>query len=95
MKRAIATAPGEDTLHVDLTPREVEARAAEEAAEAERRRLTDYIGLRKREYPSIEEQVEALLKHFQGKQGLRPELQTVIEQWEAVRAKYPKPEDVE
>lgn len=103
-KRTIATKPGEPTKHVDLTPaqkgaltREWNANAARKAKEE---RLNGYKIARAAEYPKIGDQLDAILKHLNymqmnGETNLVSELDGVVGQWLAVKAKYPKPEDTE
>jgi hypothetical protein len=51
----------------------------------------DYADKRRREYPPIGDQLDALLRQFDGQSSLVPELQTIINQWKTVKTKYPKP----
>ena len=57
-----------------------------------------YLQKRAKEFPAIEDQLDAVLKQFQdmklnGTMALAEELTTVIDAFQAVKQKYPKPEE--
>lgn len=62
----------------------------------EYKRLTDYVKLRAEAYPSIGDQLDAVLKGFNQLRfngtDLPADLDAVIGQWLAVKAQYPKPD---
>lgn len=52
-----------------------------------------YVDKRKDEYPSIGDQLDAILKHFSAqKEGLSPDLLSLVTNWEGIKSKYPKPQ---
>jgi len=81
--KTIATPPGQESLQVELTPEELLARQAEEAAAIAKKEANMYKYLRIEEYPTIEEQLDML---YHGS----------LTSWRAeikkIKDKYPKPE---
>ena len=91
MKRmTIDAATGQATME-DLTQAEMDAKATQTAA-AE---AVMYQTKRARNYPPIGDQLDAILKLLEQFRAdgnkLSPEMETVISQWLAVKAAYPKP----
>ena len=67
---------------VRLTKRERDARALEESQVIEEKERRRYIGLRRREYPSIEDQLDII--YHEGLQAWKLEIAKI-------KDKYPKP----
>ena len=82
-------------LGPDPQPTEAELRVAWAEYLAEKAG-TEYIEKRAAEYPAIGDQLDALLKEFNYRRlngdNLVSDLDGVIGDWLAVKAKYPKPE---
>lgn len=74
---------------VEMTPLEIEIKQAEEATRLELK-AGQYQNLRRIEYPDIGDQLDAILKYFMTIKRLPPDLQNIIDQWQAVKLKYPK-----
>ncbi len=88
-------------IEVELTEEEAALKVEEWAAEDSRSEAYQtqygYISKRKKEYPDIGDQLDAILKHLNymqldGQTDLVKELDAIVGQWLAVKAKHPKPE---
>jgi len=51
-----------------------------------------YRDRRAREYPNIGDQLDAVLKYLETKNDLTFSINEIINEWNAVKVKYPKPE---
>lgn len=86
---------------VELSPqelKEVEAREERWKIKKARRDSIAYKHKRKREYPEIGDQLDAILKQLnylklEGKMDLIQELDGIVADWLTVKRKHPKPED--
>lgn len=76
--------PNSDGDHVELEAEAEAAQRAEWAANAAEKAKTNYIELRRAEYPPLPDQVDALLKGGPEADAMRAKVQ-------AVKDKYPKP----
>lgn len=80
---------------VPLTLEEEQEVLAKWALEDEKTRLTSYRIAREHEYPSVGDQLDAILKQFNlmrlNGQDMNADLDSVLASWLAVKAKYPKP----
>ena len=87
-------------VSVALTEAEKQVRRAEEEQDAiriQRNAEIKYKDLRAAEYPLLVDQVEAIIKQLNydrlnGKALIEP-MDTIIQQWLTVQAKYPKPKE--
>ena len=88
-------------VRVELTQKEIEERQAEELAEQEKQLLYErtekYKDDRLLEYPSIGDQLDAILKQLDymrlnNETDLVQDADNIVDKWLAVKAKYPKPE---
>jgi len=85
---------------VELTAKEALAQQAlwdaQDAKVAEKRARFGYIDKRAGEYPAIEDQLDAILKQLQimreTGQQTDTDLAMILDKWQAVKDKYPKPE---
>ena len=82
MKRAIASAQGQPTKLVDLTQDEIDARNTEIASNEAKELANAWLSGRKKEYPSFEDCVHAILDDT---------LEELQAKRAAVKLKYPKP----
>lgn len=80
---------------VDMTPEEENALQAEWAVKTEELAKVAYKEKRLAEYPSLGDQLDAVLKQMVklSKAGiaLDPDMQAIVDKWQAVKIKYPKP----
>lgn len=79
-------------IEAPMSEEETAQRVKDELLWVEQKKL-NYRTERAHAYPKIGDQLDAILKQFNGMvTDLDVELQEIIEAWEAVKIKYPKPE---
>lgn len=83
--KCIATAPGEPSLHVELTAQENKDRVAEIKVAKEKKKANAYKVARSQEYPPLPDQLDMLYKDNINGTTLWVDLIT------SIKNKYPKP----
>lgn len=81
---------------VDMSQEEIDQRLREEQEYLNWKAQYGYIAARQDNYPPIGDQLDAVLKQFEAMKvagiNINVDLQSIIDQWNAVKAQYPKPQ---